>query len=258
VRVGLTVDGAVVQPARAGAEESSCTTADPTEGPGGTPLPREGDTYPERVARVLATDRRAIIALHRGAVDARVLDRGGRVLRTGANGAGRVRNVDGGDDDQIQVVIERGALCPSAPQSWKGVPLVFTTLDGVQEQPDVVVAGRFDEQTSWEVRDRPGVGLCATVRSRTRECGLDPGDGVDLPVRLAGDEAGHAIVYGYLPPNATTARLQRPGRRLGPPSEHVDGATFFALQVDAGDRPVEIDFFNRSGAAVGAVPYPST
>ena len=258
VQAGLGTTRGWVDAATLGAPQSSCRSADPTLGPGGTPLPDEGSTEPRRVARVLATDRHALVALHRGGRDARIIDREGRVRRTGPNGVGRVRNIDGGTDDQIQVVIESARDCPPSPVAWKGVPLVFTTLVAAAAQPDIVVAGVFADGTPWEVRDRPGYGLCASLGDQAAACGADTaGDEQLLPARLLSDGAGRRVTFGYLPAGGSIARLEQPGGELGPAVAVPDDATFFALPSEPGDEPERVRFFDQGGAAVTALPYPT-
>jgi len=258
VEAGLGTTGGPVVATSLGAAESSCPSADPTIGPGGTALPEEGATEPRRVARVLATDRHALVALHRGGRDAQIIDRDGRVRRTGPNGVGRVRNIDGGSDDQIQIVIDSAEDCPPGPEAWKGVPLVFTTRAAAAAQPDAVVAGGFTDGTPWEVRDRPGHGLCASLGGEVAACGADAGRDVQLmPARLLADGAGHRVAFGYLPAGAAIARLEGSGGVLGPPVELGDDASFFALASEPGDEPERVRFFDQGGAAVAALPYPT-
>ena len=243
-----------------GAAESSCPSADPTIGPGGTALPEEGATEPRRVARVLATDRHALVALHRGGRDAQIIDHEGRVRRTGPNGVGRVRNIDGGADDQIQVVIESAEDCPPGPEAWKGVPLVFTTRVAAAAQPDMVVAGAFADGTPWEVRDRPGHGLCASLGGQAAACGADAGRDVQL---MPGPAAG-----GRRRPSC---RVRLPaGRRGDRPARAVRGRarTTGRARVRRRERssrsppsratsPSGVRFFDQGGAAVAALPYPT-
>jgi hypothetical protein len=256
LRVG-PAGGGVVLTANADSELSSCAAADPLVGPGGTLVPEEGDTDPWRVARVLATDRRALITLHRGARDARMVDRDGVVRRSARPGVGRIRHIYPGDDRQIQIVIGSTDDCPQSPQVWKGVPLVFTSLADAKTQPEIVVAGAFADGTAWEVRDRPGHGLCATVGTTDAPCGTELADLEALaPVRLVADPAGRRMVFGYLPPGATTARLEHPGGQLDPPPLLRPEWTVFALPSAPADRPERVRFFDQGGAAVAAVPYP--
>jgi hypothetical protein len=255
LRTGLTVDGAVVDP-RSG--HSSCPSADPVAGPGGTKLPLATDTDPVRVADVVATDRRALIALHRGATDVRVIPRNGQVLRTVGPGLGRLQVVDSGGDDQIEVVIGSKRDCPPAPEAWKGVPIVFTTLSDASLQPESVLTGRFPDGTEWRISDRPGLGLCGHLGDVSARCGARLDQAAQLEkIRLLADRAGHRVAFGYLPPQAATARLEGKGGELGHPRLLPDGATFFALAVPPDERPTLIRFYNGSGAALLALPFPS-
>jgi hypothetical protein len=226
LRTGLTVDGTVVP---GGAAQSSCPSADPVDGPAAT--------APDRVAAMLATDRRAIIALHRGATDARLTDAGG--------------------DGPIEVVIRAKRDCPGAPQAWKDIPLVFTTVADASNQTGTALTGGFPDGARWEVSDRPGLGLCGRLGDAIAPCGARLGQAEQLAtVRLLADDAGHRVAFGYLPPQATTARLEDASGVLGRPTLLPDGSTFFALGSDVVDRPRLIRFYNGSGAALLAMPYP--
>jgi hypothetical protein len=226
LRTGSTVNGRVVA---GGVDLSSCPSAEPVDGP--------ADLDAGRVAAMLATDRRAIIALHRGATDARLTDAGG--------------------DGQIEVVIGTRRDCPDAPQAWKDVPLVFTTLADASNQAGATRTGRFPDRTAWQVWDRPGRGLCGRLGGATAPCGSDLAPAAQLePVRVLADGAGHRVAFGYLPPQATTTRFEDRSGVLGRPEVVPDGATFFALAIDAGEQPARIRFYNGSGAALLALPVP--
>jgi hypothetical protein len=135
---------------------------------------------------------------------------------------------------------------------------VFTTRAAAAAQPDAVVAGAFADGTPWEVRDRPGHGLCASLGDDAiAPCGADAGrDEQLLPARLLADGAGRRLAFGYLPAGAAVARLERSGGELGPPVELGDDASFFALASEPGDEPERLRFFDQRGAAVAALPYP--
>ncbi|MBV9923254.1 MAG: hypothetical protein JOY78_20715 [Pseudonocardia sp.] len=226
LRTGLTVNGVVVPGA---GEGSSCLAADAV---GGT-----GDLDPDRVAAVVAIDRRAIIALHRGATDARLTEVAG--------------------DGQIEVVVGSRRDCPDAPQAWKDIPLVFATVADVSDQAGTTRTGRFPDGTAWQVSDRPGSGLCGRLGRATAPCGSQLAPAAQLePVRVLADAAGHRVAFGYLPPQAVTARLEASGGSLGQPAVVPDGGMFFALASGPDEHPTLVRFYNGSGAALLTLPIP--
>ena len=155
------------------------------------------------------------------------------------------------------MIIGSAADCPTSPESWKGVPLVFTTLAAASAQPDVVTAGAFAGGVPWEVRDRPGRGLCATLGDDAAPCGTAAGEDELLPVRVLEGGAGRRLAFGYLPAGAASVRFERPDGVLGPAVVPVNGGTYFALATGPDDEVERIRFFDRNGAAVAAVAYPT-
>ena len=192
--------------------QSSCPSADPMIGPGGTALPEEGATEPAPGGagprHGPARPRRAAPGRPRRADHrprrARASD-GTERRRAGPQHRRRLGRPDPGRHRR------RPSDCPPGPEAWKGVPLVFTTRAAAAAQPDAVVAGAFTDGTPWEVRDRPGHGLCASLgdevaavrrrRGPGRPAHAGPAAGgrrrssrgVRVPAGRCGDRAARAV-----------------------------------------------------------------
>ena len=96
------------------------------------PRPKKGLTDLERVELLLPDAR---TALSPNALEVNLIYRNGEVWDGPSSGDRRVETVE---DYQYEVVLAPDGVCPNSPQSWHGIPLLYTRASSTEEFVDVI------------------------------------------------------------------------------------------------------------------------
>lgn len=89
-------------------------------------LPKKGQTDKERVEALLA-DAQSYYVGQSGVVAVTVVRRHGEVWDGPGNGD---YTVEAAEDYQYEVLLSPDSPCPTAPESWNGIPLLYNRVNG--------------------------------------------------------------------------------------------------------------------------------